>query len=78
MTSMSKGSLWHRWDPHIHTPATLLANEFEGDWDAYLKAVEQPVPAVEALGITEYCILRGYKEFKEHQAKRKRGHSVTI
>jgi hypothetical protein len=62
--TLSSGSSWRRWDPHIHTPATLLANEFAGDWDGYFTAIEQASPRVEALGVTEYCTLTGYKEFR--------------
>ena len=68
MTSeWNKGSEWHRWDPHIHTPATILNNQFCGDWSAYLDAIEQASPKVEALGITDYCTINGYKEFLKYQ-----------
>lgn len=63
----SRGSEWRRWDPHIHTPATLLNNQFGGDWDAYLTAIENATPAAEALGITDYCVLQGYLQFLEYQ-----------
>ncbi|MDD5251771.1 MAG: ATP-binding protein [Patescibacteria group bacterium] len=65
--SWSRGSSWRRWDPHIHTPATLLSNQFKGNWGDYLTAIENASPAVEAIGITEYCLLTGYKEFKKKQ-----------
>ena len=29
-----RGSRWHRWDPHLHAPGTLLNDQFGGDWDA--------------------------------------------
>ena len=67
VVASSRGSAWRRWDPHIHTPATLLANQFDGDWDAYFSAIESEVPRVEALGITEYCVLTGYKQFISHR-----------
>lgn len=25
-----RGSLWHRWDPHIHTPGTALNDQYTG------------------------------------------------
>src|SRR5437667_130239 len=65
----NRGSEWHRWDPHIHTPSTLLSNNFRGDWDGYLQAIETATPTVEALGITDYCNIESYKTFLEHQAK---------
>lgn len=65
----NRGSEWHRWDPHIHTPSTLLSNSFRGDWNGYLQAIETARPMVEALGITDYCNIESYKSFLEHQAK---------
>ena len=52
-----------RWDPHLHTPGTLLNDQFGGDWDAFFKAIEAATPAPTALGVTDYFTLRGYKEF---------------
>ena len=50
------GSLWNRWEPHIHAPGTLMANEFKGPdvWENYITAVEQATPPVRALGVTDY------------------------
>jgi len=59
----SKGSTWLRWDPHIHCPGTLKADEFKGDWSAYFAAIESAKPRPAVLGITDYFSLRGYKEF---------------
>lgn len=67
--SWNRGSEWHRWDPHLHTPATLLNNQFGGDWERYLVAIERATPAAEALGITDYCVLDGYLQFLAHRAK---------
>jgi hypothetical protein len=41
--SWNVGSSWHRWDPHIHTPGTLFADEYAGNWDGFLAAIEQAV-----------------------------------
>jgi len=27
---LNSGSLWHRWEPHVHAPGTLLNNQFKG------------------------------------------------
>jgi hypothetical protein len=66
----SIGSRWLRWDPHIHTPATALANEFNGDWDGYFAAIEAASPPASALGITDYASILGYKEFRERRGSR--------
>lgn len=40
---LNSGSLWHRWEPHVHAPGTLLNNQFKGEnsWEDYLAALEQ-------------------------------------
>ena len=39
------GAIWRRWDLHIHSPDSVLKNNFEGSnkdeqWDKYLTALE--------------------------------------
>ena len=31
-----KGSEWNKWDLHIHTPESGMANQFGNDWDKYV------------------------------------------
>lgn len=76
--SWSTGSQWRRWDPHIHTPATLLANEFAGDWEGYFSAIEQATPRAEVLGITDYCLLTGYKAFIAHRSTRRAANGALV
>ena len=47
---LSAGSVWRRWELHVHTPETILNNQF-GDWEEYLKAVEAH-PDVKVLRVT--------------------------
>ena len=62
-TADPRGSTWRRWDPHIHTPGTALANQFGADdWDAYLRRLEESEPRVEALGVTDYCSISEYEK----------------
>lgn len=61
----SFGSVWQRWDPHIHAPGTLLSDKFGGDWPGYFAAIENARPEAVALGITDYFTLRAYKAFRE-------------
>ncbi|MFN0279190.1 MAG: hypothetical protein ACKVRN_11385 [Pyrinomonadaceae bacterium] len=37
MDQFSQGSQWRKWDLHIHTPASVLLNEFGDDWDSYVQ-----------------------------------------
>jgi hypothetical protein len=63
------GSQWLRWDPHLHTPGTLLGDQFGGNWDRYFESIAAAQPAPSALGITDYFTLRGYKEFVARRPK---------
>src|SRR5690606_22052388 len=60
---LNRGSVWHRWDPHLHAPGTLFNNQFSGTdpWAAYFKAIVQSDPPINALGITDYYLTEGYE-----------------
>lgn len=64
--SLSKGSLWHKWDFHVHTPASHIEVSFGSDWDFYVqKLVESAYNEnVSAIGITDYFSVEGYKRIK--------------
>ncbi len=63
-----RGSEWRRWDPHVHSPASALANQF-GDWNSYIDALEAAHSSIAAIGITDYCSIEGYKKVTEYRAK---------
>ena len=57
----SRGSEWHRWDVHIHSPGTALADEYPLDsWGEYVRLINAAQPAAIALGVTDYLSLRSY------------------
>ena len=63
LTENSQGSVWHRWDPHIHTPTTALANQYgDSSMDDFCDAVSHCQPTIRALGITDYLSIRGYRD----------------
>ena len=57
-----RGSVWRRWDLHLHTPGTKLANAYkteEGDiWEVYLDALEKS--DVQVFGLTDYFSCENY------------------
>ena len=57
------GSLWHRWEPHIHIPGTLHNDQFGGEdaVDEFIERVNDASPRIRALGITDYSVLDSYK-----------------
>jgi ABC-type lipoprotein export system ATPase subunit len=66
-----RGSVWHRWDPHIHTPETILNNQYDSShpWDDYLTAIENASPAIKALGITDYYSLANYEKILDFKTQ---------
>ena len=58
------GSIWRRWDPHIHTPGTVLNDQFgdEEAWEDFLQRIETSNPQIEVLGITDYYSLDNYEK----------------
>ena len=67
----NRGSVWRRWEPHIHTPGTVLEDRFpkENGWELYLDALEAVTPRLQAIGVTDYCITRSYERMREEKAK---------
>jgi len=39
---INRGSEWHRWEPHIHGPGTIMNNQYGAPsvWADYLSALE--------------------------------------
>jgi ABC-type lipoprotein export system ATPase subunit len=69
MTRNPVGSIWHRWDPHLHAPGTLLNDQFGGNWETYLETIEKATPSIAALGVTDYFCIQTYKEVRKRKAE---------
>lgn len=68
MNKVGPGSLWLRWEPHVHAPGTILNDQFKGDWESYLSALEKALPTIRALGVTDYYGVGLYRQVREHKA----------
>lgn len=60
-----QGSVWRKWDLHLHTPATKLASQFEGSspdekWDNYVAKLDGS--DIEVIGVTNYFCIEGYQK----------------
>ena len=66
---ISRGSEWHRWEPHIHAPGTILNNQFGAadPWAAYLDTLEGLTPAIEAVAVTDYYLTDTYEQFLSYK-----------
>ena len=62
----------------MHAPGTLLADQFGGDWEAYLTAIEQSDPLILALGVTDYFCIQTYKEVRKRKAAGRPAHGPEI
>ncbi|MCY4309946.1 MAG: ATP-binding protein, partial [Rhodospirillaceae bacterium] len=60
---LTRGSVWRRWDPHIHAPGTALNDQYSGDgvWERYFETLERARPEIQAIGVTDYYLLDTYE-----------------
>lgn len=65
-----RGSLWRRWDPHIHTPGTVLNDQYNGSdaWERFLTGIETANPRLEAIGVTDYYSVDQYEKVLAYKA----------
>lgn len=62
-----QGARWHRWDPHLHAPGTILNNQYRGEnaWEQFLGKLEASAPRIRAIGITDYYSVDSYVAVRE-------------
>lgn len=67
MNIFSRGSEWRKWDLHVHSPASVLKNDFGDDWDKYVTTLFRTAIAndIRAIGITDYYLPEGYAILRE-------------
>jgi hypothetical protein len=67
---ISRGSEWHRWEPHIHAPGTILNNQFGAadPWVPYLTTLEGLLPQIEAMAVTDYYVTDTYEDLLKNKA----------
>ena len=79
---MNKGAIWSKWDLHIHSPATIFNNNFEGHsmedkWDRYINEIEK-LEDVKVLGITDYYSIDGYLYMIEKKKEGKMIYRIKV
>lgn len=67
------GSIWRKWDLHVHVPGTHLNNQYgsatEADvWDRFCKIIHDS--DVDVIGITDYFDLDSYFRFRSEWSSR--------
>lgn len=69
-TKYQRGSVWRKWDLHIHTPETKKNDQFEGSnptekWEKFIETINNSSEEIAAIGITDYFSIVNYFKFKE-------------
>ncbi len=62
MISNPRGSVWRKWDLHIHTPLSIR-QEYGGEaqWDKFIDALGRLPSEVKVIGINDYYFIDGYE-----------------
>ncbi len=68
----SRGSIWRKWDLHVHTPCSLN-QEYGGDtvevWEKFISDLEKLPKEFKVIGINDYIFLDGYKKVIDFKKK---------
>lgn len=66
MCKYPRGSEWRRWDLHIHTPESVLCQNYNCQFDEYAKIlIEKAISEnISVIGITDYFCIDGYKKMR--------------
>ncbi len=79
-TDNARGSNWHKWDLHVHTPASLVHRYHASDdpWPRFLNELEALPAEFAVLGINDYWFLDGYRRILEEKAKGRLSNIATV
>lgn len=66
------GSNWIKCDFHVHTPCSILNNQFGDNFDEYVKELFTKAlnKNISVIGITDYFSIDGYKKIKSEYLKK--------
>ena len=67
MLNNPRGSLWRKWDLHVHTPASIVQHYGRGDdaWEKFFAGIEALPEEFKVIGINDYIFIDGYTKVKE-------------
>lgn len=75
------GSIWRRWDLHVHTPLSMLGNSFPGvAWGDYVEALEKASESngIAVVGVTDYMTIDGYRQLHREKVQNNRLESISL
>ncbi|WP_312338055.1 TrlF family AAA-like ATPase [Anaerospora hongkongensis] len=75
------GSLWRKWDLHVHTPMSLVQH-YGGDseevWEKYISDLESLPAEFSVLGINDYLFLDGYTRLRKEKYENGRLQNIDL
>lgn len=64
-----RGALWKKWDLHVHTPTSIVSQQYGADtdetWDRFLSDLRALPSDFKVLGINDYIFIDGYRRVRE-------------
>lgn len=66
----NRGSVWNKWDLHIHTPKSIC-NEYGADntetWEKFITSLENLPEEVKVIGINDYYFIDGFEKVLDYK-----------
>jgi len=77
--TLSRGSVWRRWDLHVHTPESYT-NQFGNNWIDYVnklkdKAIEHDIAV---MGVNDYFSVDGYAKLESSCVQTESGPAIEL
>lgn len=71
----TRGSIWSKWDLHIHTPKSIC-NQYGSDneetWEKFISYLENLPSDVKVIGINDYYFIDGFEKVMEYKYEKGR------
>ena len=70
MAQHNIGSIWRKWDLHVHTPASVFnryGSESEEVWERFISDLEDLPADFSVIGVNDYLFLDGYKKLLDYK-----------
>lgn len=82
ITLNPNGSLWRKWDLHVHTPASI-ENQYEGSneeekWQRFMGDIENLPPEFKVIGINDYFFIDGYRRVLDEWLNKGRMKNIEL
>lgn len=75
----SRGSIWAKWDLHIHTPKSIC-NKYGGDtpeiWEQFITDLETLPEEVQVIGINDYYFIDGFEIVMDYKFNKGRLNNI--